>query len=137
MKIEVNNKKELPSAIKKLLKYSGSNRIFALYGSLGAGKTTIIKEICKQLGASDLASSPSFTLVNEYRTVRGESLYHIDFYRVKNTGEVFDFGLEEYLYGGSYCFMEWPDLIEELLPADTIKVHIIAGENEKRILEVT
>ncbi len=137
MKIEVNNKKKLPSAIKKLLKYSGSSRIFALYGSLGAGKTTIIKEICKQLGASDLASSPSFTLVNEYRTVRGESLYHIDFYRVKNTGEVFDFGLEEYLYGGSYCFMEWPDLIEELLPADTIRVHIIAGENEKRILEVT
>ena len=76
MKIEVNNKKDLPSAIKKLLKYSGKNRIFAFYGSLGAGKTTIIKEICKQLGASDIASSPSFTLVNEYITVGGESLYH-------------------------------------------------------------
>lgn len=137
MKIEVNNKKDLPSAIKRLLKYSGGRRIFALYGSLGAGKTTIIKEICKQLGASDSASSPSFTLVNEYRTARGESLYHIDFYRVKNTGEVFDIGLEEYLYGGSYCFMEWPDLIEELLPPDTIRVHITARENEKRILEVT
>jgi len=137
MKIEVNNKKELPSAIKRLLKYYGDSRIFAFYGTLGAGKTTIIKEICNQLGASDLASSPSFTLVNEYRTADGESLYHIDFYRVKNTGEVFDFGLEEYLYGGSYCFMEWPDLIEELLPADTIRVHIIAEKNEKRILEVT
>jgi len=137
MKIKVNNKKELPSAVKRLLKYSGGSRIFALYGSLGAGKTTIIKEICKQLGASDLTSSPSFTLVNEYNTAGGESLYHIDFYRVNNTGEVFDFGLEEYLYGGSYCFMEWPDLIEELLPPDTIRVHITAGENEKRILDFT
>ncbi len=136
MKIEVNHKKNLPSAVKRLLKYSGNKRIFAFYGSLGAGKTTIIKEICKQLGASDITSSPSFTMVNEYRTPEGKSLYHIDFYRVRNTGEVFDFGIEEYLYGGSYCFMEWPDLVEELLPIDTVKIHIIVGKNEKRILEL-
>jgi len=84
-----------------------------------------------------MTSSPSFTLVNEYRTPEGDSLYHIDFYRIKNTEEVFDFGLEEYLYGESYCFMEWPELIEELLPSGTVKVRINVGKYEERILEVS
>ncbi len=137
MEIIVKQKKDLPFAGRRLLELSAGSRIFAFYGSLGAGKTTIIKAICNLLGASDMTSSPSFTLVNEYRTPEGESLYHIDFYRIKNTEEVFDFGLEEYLYGGSYCFMEWPELIEDLLPAGTVKIRINVGKNEERILEVS
>jgi tRNA threonylcarbamoyladenosine biosynthesis protein TsaE len=137
MEIIVKHKKDLPSAVMRLLEHSGGSRIFAFYGSLGAGKTTIIKAICNLLGASDITSSPSFTLVNEYRTPDGDSLYHIDFYRIKNTEEAFDFGLEEYLYGGSYCFMEWPELIEELLPSGTVKIRINVGKYEERILEVS
>ncbi len=137
MEIIVKHKRDLPSAVRRLLEHSGGSRIFAFYGSLGAGKTTIIKAICNLLGASDMTSSPSFTLVNEYRTPEGDSLYHIDFYRIKNTEEVFDFGLEEYLYGESYCFMEWPELIEELLPSGTVKVRINVGKYEERILEVS
>jgi tRNA threonylcarbamoyladenosine biosynthesis protein TsaE len=135
MKIIVKNKRDLPSAARRLLKYAGTDRIFAFYGTLGAGKTTLIKSLCKALGAVDIASSPSFTLVNEYRTKSGESLYHIDFYRIKNIIELFDIGIEEYLYGGSYCFMEWPELAEEVLPEKTFKVRISVGKNEQRIIE--
>jgi len=137
MKIIIKNKKDLPSAARRLLEHSGRHRIFAFYGSLGAGKTTIIKAICNHLGAGDMTSSPSFTLVNEYRTPEGSLLYHIDFYRVKDTAEVFDFGLEEYLHGETYCFMEWPEMVEDLLPADTVKVRIIVGKNEERTLDIS
>jgi tRNA threonylcarbamoyladenosine biosynthesis protein TsaE len=135
MKILIKNKRYLPSAARKLLEHAGESRIFAFYGSLGAGKTTIIKAVCELLGASGIASSPSFTLVNEYRTQTGESLYHIDFYRIKNISEVFDIGIEEYLYSGSYCFLEWPELAEEVLPEETIRLRIFVGKNEERIIE--
>ncbi|MCX6300583.1 MAG: tRNA (adenosine(37)-N6)-threonylcarbamoyltransferase complex ATPase subunit type 1 TsaE [Bacteroidia bacterium] len=137
MKILIKNKRYLPSAARKLLERAGESRIFAFYGSLGAGKTTIIKAVCELLGASGIASSPSFTLVNEYRTLTGESLYHIDFYRIKNISEVFDIGIEEYLYSGSYCFLEWPELAEEVLPEETIRLRISVGKNEERIIETS
>lgn len=136
MKILIKNKRHLNAAAKKLLKQSGENRIFAFYGSMGAGKTTIIKAICQTLGAIDIVSSPTFTLVNEYKTSSGESLYHIDFYRIRKQEEVFDFGIEEYLTGESYCFMEWPELIEEILPEETVKVRISVDDNEQRILSI-
>ena len=135
MKIIIKQKKYLQAAVRKLLILSGGSRLFAFYGPMGSGKTTIIKVICESLGAVDLVSSPSFTIVNEYRTSDGESLYHIDFYRIKKQAEVFDFGIEEYLSAGSYCFMEWPELIEEILPAGTVRVRISVGEKEERILE--
>jgi len=135
MNIIIKHKKNLPAAVRKLLKWSGHNRLFAFYGPMGSGKTTIIKAICNELGATDLVSSPSFTIVNEYGTSNGEPLYHIDFYRIKKQDEVFDFGIEEYLSAGSYCFMEWPELIEDMLPPATVKVRISVGENEERILE--
>jgi tRNA threonylcarbamoyladenosine biosynthesis protein TsaE len=137
MTIEIKDKKHLHSAARKLLKHSGDNRIFAFYGSMGAGKTTIIKAVCIELGAVDIVTSPTFTLVNEYKTSAGESLYHIDFYRIKKQEEVFDFGIEEYLTGESYCFMEWPELVEEILPTDLIKVRITVGEHEERTLTIT
>jgi tRNA threonylcarbamoyladenosine biosynthesis protein TsaE len=135
MKIIVKNKRGLLSAANKLLKYAGEKRIIAFYGTLGAGKTTFIKTICESLGAIDIASSPTFTLVNEYRTREGESLFHIDFYRIRNISEVFDIGIEEYLYGENYCFIEWPEMAEGLLPENTLKARITVGINEERIIE--
>ena len=137
MEIIIKDKKHLHSAAKELLKHFGENRIFAFYGSMGAGKTTIIKAICELLGAVDIISSPTFTLVNEYRTSTGDALFHIDFYRIKIQEEVFDFGIEEYLSGDSYCFMEWPELVEEILPPETVSVRISVDNVEQRTLTVT
>lgn len=137
MEITIKDKKHLHSAVKELLKHCGDNKIFAFYGSMGAGKTTIIKSICELLGAVDIISSPTFTLVNEYRTSAGEALFHIDFYRIKKLEEVFDFGIEEYLTGDSYCFMEWPELIEEILPPETVRVRISVDESGQRILRIS
>jgi tRNA threonylcarbamoyladenosine biosynthesis protein TsaE len=137
MKILIKDKRYLAAAAKRLLKYAGENKIFAFYGSMGAGKTTFIKAICKVLGASELVSSPTFTLVNEYRTSNGTALYHIDFFRIKKQEEVFDFGIEEYLTGDTYCFMEWPELIEEILPAGTVRIRIAVDSNEQRILLIS
>ena len=137
MKILIKDKRHLSAAAKQLLKYSGDKKIFAFYGSMGAGKTTIIKAICENLGAVDIVSSPTFTLVNEYRTSTGETLFHIDLYRIKKQEEVYDFGIEEYLTGESYCFMEWPELIEELLPPETLIIRISVDNNEQRILSLS
>jgi tRNA threonylcarbamoyladenosine biosynthesis protein TsaE len=137
VKILIKDKRHLSAAAKKLLKYAGENKIFAFYGSMGAGKTTFIKAICKVLGAVDIITSPSFTIVNEYRTSKGETLYHIDFYRIKKQEEVFDFGIEEYLTGDSYCFMEWPELVREILPPGIVNVIITVDENEKRTLFIS
>lgn len=137
MKIFIKDKRYLSVAAKQLLEQSGDKKIFAFYGSMGAGKTTIIKAICESLGAVDLVSSPTFTLVNEYKTAGGESIFHIDFYRIKKQAEVYDFGIEEYLTGDSYCFMEWPELIEEILPEETVKVRISVDEQEQRILSLS
>jgi len=137
MEIIIKDKKHLHTAARQLLKHSGENKIFAFYGSMGAGKTTIIKAICEHLGAVDIISSPTFTLVNEYRTSGGKTLFHIDFYRIKKLEEVFDFGIEEYLTGDSYCFMEWPELIEGILPPETVKVRIYVDESEQRILTIS
>ena len=136
MKIILRHKNQLPETVKQLLTLAGQKRLFAFYGQMGAGKTTIIKAICRELGAEDQAGSPSFTIVNEYRTKGGEALYHIDFYRIKKQEEVFDFGIEEYFASGSYCFMEWPELVEELLPPETYKIRITVEDNDERILEV-
>ncbi|HBE42922.1 MAG TPA: tRNA (adenosine(37)-N6)-threonylcarbamoyltransferase complex ATPase subunit type 1 TsaE [Bacteroidales bacterium] len=136
MKILIRHKKDLPYAAKKILRNSGKIRLFAFYGPLGSGKTTIIKAICSELGATDPGSSPSFTIVNEYLTTNGDILYHIDFYRIVKPEELFDFGIEEYLYSGSYCFMEWPEIVEEILPAGTLKISITVGEKDERILEL-
>jgi tRNA threonylcarbamoyladenosine biosynthesis protein TsaE len=137
MEIIIKDKKHLPAAARKLLKYTGENKIFAFYGSMGAGKTTIIKAICEVLGTIDIVSSPTFTLVNEYKTLKGDSIFHIDFYRIKKQEEVFDFGVEEYLTGTSYCFMEWPELVEEILPRGTVNIRITVDDEKQRTLLVS
>lgn len=101
-----------------------TSRIFAFHGELGAGKTTFIKALCEYLGVKDAMSSPSFSLVNEYRDALNNPVYHFDLYRLKSSEEAFDIGMEEYLYSGNYCFVEWPERAEELLPEETIHVTI-------------
>jgi tRNA threonylcarbamoyladenosine biosynthesis protein TsaE len=137
MRIVIKDKKHLPAAAKQIVTAAGGSRILAFYGTMGAGKTTIIKAICNYLGAGDIVSSPTFTLVNEYRTSGSGSLFHIDLYRIRRSEEVFDFGIEEYLSGGSFCFIEWPELIEELLPEETVRIRITVDKYEQRILDIT
>src|SRR5512133_1237040 len=137
MEIRIKDKRHLNAAAKLFLQHTGDNKIFAFYGSMGAGKTTIIKAICASLGAVDIVSSPTFTLVNEYKTSAGESIFHIDFYRIRKQEEVYDFGIEEYLTGESWCFMEWPELVEEILPQDLIRIRISVGEHEERSLSIS
>lgn len=136
MKIIISDKSQLRSAARKFLSETPGKKIFAFYGSMGAGKTTFIRTICESLGAVDIVTSPTFTLVNEYMTEAGELLYHIDFYRIRKTEDVLDFGLEEYFASGSFCFMEWPELIGDILPDETVRVKISVGENEERILDI-
>lgn len=137
MDIRIRDKRHLHSAAKELINQTRGNKILAFYGAMGSGKTTIIKAICEILGATDIVTSPTFTLVNEYKTSTGESLFHFDFYRIKKTEEVFDFGIEEYFSSDSYCFMEWPELVEEILPSGTVRIRIEVTDDEQRILHLS
>ncbi len=127
--------KELDRIAKQLIQSHPNERIFAFYGKMGAGKTTFIKSICKILGTEEIVTSPTFSIVNQYNTKNGENLFHFDFYRIKKTEEVMDIGYEDYFYSGSYCFIEWPEMIEELLPENFVYVKIEADEkgNERLI----
>jgi tRNA threonylcarbamoyladenosine biosynthesis protein TsaE len=132
MFITCKTESNLTAAAKRLLSSHPNSRVFAFYGEMGAGKTTFIKAICRQLEAKEIVQSPSFAIINEYTTYSGESLYHFDFYRIKKSEEAFDIGYEEYIYSGNYCFLEWPELIEELLPADVVRVTIAVEPDGSR-----
>ncbi|GAB6008328.1 tRNA (adenosine(37)-N6)-threonylcarbamoyltransferase complex ATPase subunit type 1 TsaE [Dysgonomonas reticulitermitis] len=135
MNIKIESLDKIDEAAIKFIKTMGDNTVFAFRGEMGAGKTTFIKAICENLGVSDTINSPTFAIVNEYRSDSAELIYHFDFYRINKIEEVFDFGYEDYFYSGSLCFIEWPELIEDLLPSDTVNVQIKALENGSR--EVT
>ncbi len=132
MKFSLSNINE---AAAEFLKELGDRKIVAFYGSMGAGKTTFIKAICDVLGVTDTVNSPTFAIVNEYLAASGESVYHFDFYRIKKIEEAYDFGYEDYFYSGNLCLIEWPELIEELLPEDTVRVKIEEIETGERILQ--
>ncbi|HNX66155.1 MAG TPA: tRNA (adenosine(37)-N6)-threonylcarbamoyltransferase complex ATPase subunit type 1 TsaE [Bacteroidales bacterium] len=136
MNIQITDTSKLGEAARMFLHETGANRIFAFYGQMGAGKTTFIKAICKELGVTDVVTSPTFTLINEYRRPGHNDVYHFDFYRIKEVSEVFDFGFEEYTGGASYCFMEWPEKIEPVLPAGTVKVYINVNPDGSRTVRV-
>ncbi|MEE1022459.1 MAG: tRNA (adenosine(37)-N6)-threonylcarbamoyltransferase complex ATPase subunit type 1 TsaE [Muribaculaceae bacterium] len=137
MKIEISSLAALPEAAGALLSAAGSRRVFAFHAPMGAGKTTLIAEMCRQLGADDDSASPTFSILNEYRSrTSGESIYHFDFYRLESAGEAFDIGTEDYLYSGAYCFLEWPGIVERMLPEDTVDVSItVDPETGVRTLE--
>lgn len=114
----------------------GEKRVFAFYGKMGAGKTTFIKAICEALGVEDVVTSPTFAIVNEYKTPQG-AIFHFDFYRIKNLREAYDIGCEEYFYSGCPCFIEWPELVEELLPEDIVKVNIEVLDDDSRLITLS
>ncbi len=123
---------DMPAAAAKILEQMSSEHIFAFYGEMGAGKTTLIKAFCHVLGSGDVVHSPTFSLVNEYEDGKGKSLYHFDFYRIKHIEEVYDMGFEEYIYSGDYCFLEWPERISELLPETYVYISIDVNDDEVR-----
>jgi len=131
MNIEVNHLTELTSVAKALISFAGEEQIFIFEGEMGAGKTTFIKAFCRELGVSDVVSSPTFSLVNEYEA-QGSVIYHFDFYRIKNLQEAYDIGYEEYFYSGNICLVEWPERITEILPEHYISVQITAGSPDQR-----
>ena len=114
----------LPQAAKEVLTWIGNRNVVALYGAMGAGKTTLIKALCSELDVSDQVNSPTFTLINEYKTAQGYKVWHFDFYRINKIEEAFDLGYEEYFEGNGLCLIEWPELIEALLPQDVVRIYI-------------
>lgn len=136
MEIRINSLAEINEAAKTFIENMGDSKVFAFYGKMGAGKTTFIKAICEELGVEDIITSPTFAIVNEYQSsTTGDSIFHFDFYRIKKLEEVYDMGYEDYFYGGSLCFLEWPELIDELLPEDAKKVTIEETENGGRVVK--
>ena len=125
MKIQINSIETIHEAAKQFIAAMEDNTVFAFYGKMGAGKTTFIKAVCEELGVTDVINSPTFAIVNEYRSDEaGELIYQFDFYRIQKIDEVYDMGYEDYFYSGALCFIEWPELIEDVLPGDAVKVCI-------------
>ncbi len=139
-KITCNTISDLKTAARELLSFCEKEKFFVFYGKMGVGKTTFIKAICKELGVEDHTVSPSFSIINEYEihNPRQAIIYHFDFYRIKNISEVYDMGYEDYFYSNSYCFIEWPEKIETLLPPNYVEVKIEQNDNtqdsEKRVI---
>ena len=135
MEIKIQSLDHIHEAAREFIAAMGDNTVFALYGKMGAGKTTFVKPLCQELGVEDVVTSPTFAVINEYRSdIAGELIYHFDFYRIKKLEEVYDMGYEDYFYSGALCFIEWPELVEELLPGNTVKVTIEELEDGSRKL---
>ncbi len=134
--IEIRNTSKLASAANEFIGKIGQYKVFAFNGSMGAGKTTFIKAICRQLGVKENITSPTFSLVNEYLLPSGGFVYHFDCYRLKNSFEAYDFGAEEYFGSGQLCFIEWPEKIESLLPPGTVWVEINVMPDEARFITI-
>ena len=132
MEIKIDSLANLASAAGEFIREIGSRRVFAFNGEMGAGKTTFIAEVCRQLGADDDSGSPTFSIVNEYRDAEGKPIYHFDFYRLESPEEALDMGAEEYFYSGDLCFIEWPDKIGNLLPEDAVEVDILVAPDGSR-----
>ena len=132
MEIKIDSLDHIHEAAREFIAAMGDNTVFAMYGKMGAGKTTFTTAVCECLGVEDVINSPTFAIVNEYRSDSGELIYHFDFYRIKKLEEVYDMGYEDYFYSGALCFIEWPELVEELLPGNTVKVTIEENEDGSR-----
>jgi tRNA threonylcarbamoyladenosine biosynthesis protein TsaE len=140
MEISIQNLDSIREAAREFIQHIGEARVFAFYGKMGAGKTTFVKAICEELGVEDVITSPTFSIINEYSLtshllpLTSSSIYHFDFYRIKKLEEVYDMGYEEYFYSGALCLIEWPELIEEILPDDAVRVSITEQEDGSRIV---
>ena len=137
MEIKINSLDSIREAARQFIDGIGQHRVFAFYGSMGAGKTTFVKAICEELGVDDVITSPTFAIINEYALDSDllpdvSSVYHFDFYRIKKLEEVYDMGYEDYFYGNGLCFIEWPEMMEELLPDGATKVQITENPDGTR-----
>lgn len=136
MKIEISTLHNIRSAAQAFLEATDVNRVFAFYGKMGAGKTTFIKALCEELGVEDAVNSPTFAIVNEYYSTRlNGPIFHFDFYRIKRIEEAFDIGTDDYFYSGAPCFIEWPELIEDILPEEAVRVSIEEQPDGTRTIE--
>ena len=122
--------------IAKMILESVTNKTLLFYGEMGTGKTTLIKELIKQLGVMDIVNSPTFSLINEYLSPDGENIYHFDFYRIEDEDEAYDIGIEEYFSSNSWCFMEWPGKVENLLPLDSVAIHLTINMDDTRNIQI-
>jgi len=136
MKLEVNGLAGLDQAAQAILAHAQQERIFIFEGEMGAGKTTLIKALAKAMGVTEVVTSPTFSIVNEY-DASGKIIYHFDFYRIKNLQEAYDIGYEEYFYSGNTCFIEWPEKVESLLPEHYLKIEITAPNESDRLLSIS
>ena len=133
--IKIQDIEHIREAAREFIEHIGDHRVFAFYGKMGAGKTTFVKAICEELGVEDVITSPTFAIINEYTTSPNpQTIYHFDFYRIKKLEEVYDMGYEDYFYSGALCFIEWPELIEEILPDDAVRVNISEQEDGSRLV---
>lgn len=134
-KITIKGLSDIEDAAQELTEAIAERKVVAFYGEMGAGKTTLISELCRQMGVAEKVCSPSFAIVNVYKSATDATINHFDFYRIRKIEEVYDFGYEEYFYSGDLCLIEWPELIEELLPEDTLRLKITAIDEDTRIIE--
>ena len=135
MEIRIEKLEHIREAARQFIAQMGDRKVFAFYGSMGAGKTTFVKAVCEELGVEDVITSPTFAIINEYHAeARDLTIYHFDFYRIKKLEEVYDMGYEDYFYSGALCFIEWPELIEDLLPEEAVKVSITEKEDGSRAI---
>ncbi|MBK5285961.1 MAG: tRNA (adenosine(37)-N6)-threonylcarbamoyltransferase complex ATPase subunit type 1 TsaE [Bacteroidia bacterium] len=133
LKISVNSLTELPVAANKIVEIIGDETIIAFYGEMGAGKTTLIKEICRILGSNDTVTSPTFSLMNEYKTKSRRKIFHFDFYRIQSIAEAYDMGYEDFFFSQNLCLIEWPEKIKQLLPENCLRINIIVENNLRTI----
>lgn len=134
MELQIKNLDEISAVAKEFVAALGNRTIVAFYGKMGVGKTTFIKAVCEVLGVTDVINSPTFAIVNEYMSGAREPVYHFDFYRIRRPEEVLDIGFYEYVDSGCLCLMEWPELIEDLLPDETVRVNITENDDKSRTL---
>lgn len=134
--ITINGLEDYPHAAHEFAQFVAPGRIFAFYGKMGSGKTTLIKSICSELGVEDPVNSPTFAIVNEYEDREQNTIYHFDFYRIKSLEEVYNMGYEEYFYSGATCFIEWPELVDELLPEDCVQVFVEEEADGSRTVKI-
>ncbi len=134
MEIRINSLDTIHEAAKDFIKGMGDGKVFAFYGKMGVGKTTFIKALCEVLGVKDVITSPTFAIINEYTDGNNNPIYHFDFYRIKKLEEVYDMGYEDYFYSGNLCLLEWPELVEDVLPENVIKVTIEEQPDGSRLL---
>ena len=134
MDITISSIEQIASSAEEFVSAMGNRKIFAFYGKMGVGKTTFIKAVCETLGVTDVINSPTFAIVNEYLDGNDQPIYHFDFYRIKKEEEVYDIGFEDYVSSGNLCLMEWPELIEDLLPEETVRVHIEERDDGSRVV---